>query len=92
MPEGLDIGITYGQQALTEDELLKQATRIVAYWKLGIPIEALIQLLPVPPELINQIIESVNEQKDLEDAVLESSIETAAAEPEVPDDTDNKLK
>ena len=92
LPEGLDIGITYGQQALTEDELLKQATRIVAYWKLGIPIEALIQLLPVPPELINQIIESVNEQKDLEDAVLESSIETAAAEPEVPDDTDNKLK
>lgn len=91
LPEGVDIDISYGKSTLTEDELLKQATRIVAYWKMGVPAEVLVQLIPLPPELVLQTIRAVTERQDLEEESLLADIEQALA-PEVPDGTDNKLK
>ena len=91
MPDGVDIDITYGKSTLTEDELLKQATRIIAYWKMGVPAEVLVQLIPLPPDLVLKTIKAVTERQELEEEALVSDANELNSV-EVPDGTDNKLK
>lgn len=97
LPDDFDIVLDYGETKMTEDELVKQATRLLVYDKLGIPRDVIIRLIPgISTDDIEKVIAGVLEKQQLDEKVLIGGMQQAAGAaiktPEAGDNVDNKAR